>query len=88
MTTADMPEHLVAEGGVELKRVGPEHLNHAVGHRANLGFWVRTDHAGRGLATAAGRVLVREGFDSLGLGRIHLRHPPLMQVTARPTGRR
>ena len=40
--------------------------------RANLGFWVRTTAAGSGVATAAGRLITRFGFDHLGLHRIEV----------------
>jgi ribosomal-protein-serine acetyltransferase len=39
---------------------------------ANLGYWVRQSRQGRGLATAAARVLVRFGFETLGLTRIEI----------------
>ena len=38
-----------------------------------IGYWIRTDHEGRGLVTAAVRVLLREGFDLVGLHRITIR---------------
>jgi RimJ/RimL family protein N-acetyltransferase len=40
--------------------------------RANLGYWVRTSETGRGLATAATRLLARFGFEDLGLQRIEI----------------
>jgi ribosomal-protein-serine acetyltransferase len=39
---------------------------------ANLGYWVRSDATGRGIATAAGRLLARFGFHELGLARIEI----------------
>jgi ribosomal-protein-serine acetyltransferase len=41
------------------------------GHRtANLGYWVRTSKSGRGIATAAARLLARFGIEDLELKRI------------------
>jgi len=43
------------------------------GHRfADLGYWVRTSRTGRGLATAAVRLLARFGFEELGLCRLEI----------------
>lgn len=39
---------------------------------ANLGYWVRTTSAGRGVATAAARALATFGFEELGLTRIEI----------------
>ncbi len=39
---------------------------------ANLGYWVRTSCAGRGVATAAVRQLLRWGFDHTNLNRIEI----------------
>lgn len=38
-----------------------------------VGYWVRTDAAGRGLATEGTGALVRFGFEALGLHRIELK---------------
>jgi ribosomal-protein-serine acetyltransferase len=38
-----------------------------------MGYWVRSERAGRGLATEAGAAVVRFGFEVLGLYRIELR---------------
>jgi ribosomal-protein-serine acetyltransferase len=40
--------------------------------RANLGYWLRTSRTGRGLATAATRLLARWGLTALGLQRIEI----------------
>ena len=40
--------------------------------RANLGYWVRTSAAGRGVATAAVRQLVRWGFENTDLVRLEV----------------
>lgn len=39
---------------------------------ANLGYWVRTSAAGRGIATSATRLVARFGFEHLGLRRIEI----------------
>ena len=39
---------------------------------AGLGFWVRTPDTGRGVATAAARLVAEAGFEHLGLNRIEL----------------
>lgn len=38
-----------------------------------IGYWIRPAHEGRGLVTAAVRVLLEEGFDRMGLHRITIR---------------
>lgn len=40
--------------------------------RANLGYWVRSDRTGRGIAPAAARLLAKWGFEVLGLQRIEI----------------
>lgn len=42
------------------------------GRWANLGYWIRTDRAGRGYATEAAVAVARFGFDVLGLQRIEI----------------
>jgi RimJ/RimL family protein N-acetyltransferase len=39
---------------------------------AGLGYWVRTSRTGRGIATAAARLVARLGFEDLGLIRVEL----------------
>ena len=39
---------------------------------ANLGYWVRTSAAGRGVATNATRLVARFGFEELGLQRLEI----------------
>jgi RimJ/RimL family protein N-acetyltransferase len=46
--------------------------NHPVTPNAELGYWCRTDRAGRGLVSEAGAAMVNFGFDVLGLHRITL----------------
>jgi ribosomal-protein-serine acetyltransferase len=39
---------------------------------ANLGYWVRSDHTGRGLASRAARLLARFGLERAGLRRLEI----------------
>ena len=48
------------------------HARNPFNHSAELGYWVRSDRAGRGLVTEAGRALVAFAFDVLGLHRVTL----------------
>ena len=53
-------------GGCGLGRIDP--FNACAG----LGYWVRTSHTGRGVATAAARLAARFGFEDLRLRRIEI----------------
>lgn len=53
-------------GGVGLNFFNPVH------QMANLGYWVRTSAAGRGVATNATCAVARFGFEELGLQRIEI----------------
>jgi RimJ/RimL family protein N-acetyltransferase len=59
------------DGGRFLGGVGINFINR-VHQMANLGYWVRTSAAGRGIATAATRMAARFGFEQLGLQRIEI----------------
>jgi len=59
------------DGGSFLGGVGINFINR-VHQMANLGYWVRTSAAGRGVATAATRMAARVGFEQLGLQRIEI----------------
>jgi ribosomal-protein-serine acetyltransferase len=59
------------EGGRFLGGVGINFINR-VHQMANLGYWVRTSAAGRGVATSATRAVARFGFEQLGLQRIEI----------------
>jgi len=59
------------EGGRFLGGVGLNFINR-VHQLANLGYWVRTSAAGRGVATGATRAVARFGFERLGLKRIEI----------------
>ena len=68
----DMYEFFIVDGedrflgGAGLNRVDARFM------RANLGYWVRTSVAGKGVAAAATRLLARFGFEQLGLQRIEI----------------
>jgi len=53
-------------GGCGLNQLRPEH------HIANLGYWIRTSAAGRGVATAAVRRLARFAFGETDLARLEI----------------
>jgi ribosomal-protein-serine acetyltransferase len=59
------------DGGRFLGGVGLNFINR-VHQMANLGYWVRTSAAGRGVATAATRLAAKFGFEQLGLHRIEI----------------
>jgi ribosomal-protein-serine acetyltransferase len=59
------------DGGRFLGGVGLNFFNR-VHQMANLGYWVRTSAAGRGVATGATRRVARFGFEQLGLQRIEI----------------
>lgn len=53
-------------GGVGLNQIKDQH------RAANLGYWIRTSAAGRGVATSAARLVARFGFEELNLIRIEI----------------
>lgn len=57
-------------GGCGLNQVNAMHSV------ANLGYWVRSDRTGRGLATRAARLVACFGFESLELHRIEILMQP------------
>ena len=60
----DNPRRLL--GGVGLNFINRVH------QVANLGYWVRTSAAGRGLTSRAARLVAQFGFEQLGLQRIEI----------------
>ena len=54
--------------------VGGVFLNHVVRthQMANLGYWVRTSHIGKGIATEAAKQVARYGFEKLGFQRLEI----------------
>jgi len=59
------------DSGRFLGGVGLNFFNR-VHQMANLGYWVRTSDASRGIATEAARLVARFGFAQLGLHRIEI----------------
>lgn len=59
------------ESGRYLGGCGLNHLN-AIDRVANLGYWIRTSAAGRGVATAAVAKLVRFAFTETNLERLEI----------------
>jgi RimJ/RimL family protein N-acetyltransferase len=48
-----------------------------------IGYWIRTSHAGRGLATEASAVLTRVAFELCGVDRVEIRVDPANLASAR-----
>jgi len=44
------------------------------GHQAELGYWIGKPYWNQGLCTEAGQAVLRYGFETLGLIRVHSRH--------------
>lgn len=61
------------DGGRMLGLCGLNNIDPSEG-RANLGYWIRSDEAGQGYATAAARMVAHFGFMELELSRIRLYH--------------
>jgi ribosomal-protein-serine acetyltransferase len=59
-----------AASGAFLGRVGIDRISQD--GTANVGYWVRTSQTGRGVATAAVRLIARFAFEDLGLRRLEL----------------
>jgi len=59
------------DGGRLLGGVGLNFINR-VHQMANLGYWVRTSAAGRGVSTRATRLAAKFGFEQLGLQRVEI----------------
>jgi ribosomal-protein-serine acetyltransferase len=59
------------ETGAFLGCVGLNQINR-MHQMANLGYWVRTSRAGRGVASTAARRVARFGLEELGLQRIEI----------------
>ncbi|MEP0764930.1 MAG: GNAT family N-acetyltransferase [Fimbriimonadia bacterium] len=60
-----------AETGRVLGGVGINSINRGL-RSANLGYWVRTTAAGRGVATAAARLAARFALEVMGLVRVYI----------------
>jgi RimJ/RimL family protein N-acetyltransferase len=59
------------DGGKFLGGVGINFINR-VHQMANLGYWVRTSAAGRGVATVAARMAAKFAFEQIGMQRIEI----------------
>ncbi len=59
------------ESGKFLGGVGLSQINR-IHQMANLGYWVRTSAAGRGVASSAARLVARFGLEELKLQRIEI----------------
>jgi ribosomal-protein-serine acetyltransferase len=57
--------------GTFLGGVGLNFINR-VHQMGNLGYWVRTTAAGRGIATQAARLMARFAFEQVGLNRVEI----------------
>lgn len=55
-------------GGIGLSSIDQQ------AQRAELGYWIGKPYWGKGYGTEAARAVVRYGFETLGLNRIHARH--------------
>lgn len=53
-------------GGCVIDQINRKH------NFANLGYWVRSSQAGKGIATAAVRLISRFGFETLGFTRLEI----------------
>ena len=60
-----------AASGEVLGAAGFNQINHEQ-RIANLGYWVRSSRAGRGVASSAARLCARWGFAALGFGRAEI----------------
>lgn len=60
-----------AQSGEVLGSIGVNQINR-VNRFANLGYWVRTSREGRGIATAAARLVARFAFAELALARLEI----------------
>jgi ribosomal-protein-serine acetyltransferase len=53
-------------GGCAIDQINRKH------NFANLGYWIRSSQAGKGIATAAVRLISRFGFETLGFTRLEI----------------
>lgn len=44
-----------------------------MGRTGEIGYWIRTDHAGRGIATEVTQAMLSIGFENLGFHKVNLR---------------
>ena len=68
----------------ETRVVGGSGLHRRVGDDAlEIGYWIRADRVGEGLATEATVALTRVGFEVCGVDRIEIRVEPANEASAR-----
>jgi RimJ/RimL family protein N-acetyltransferase len=68
----------------ETRVVGGTGLHPRVGDSAReIGYWIREDATGRGLATEAAAAMTRVGFEALELDRIEIRCGPENEASAK-----
>jgi ribosomal-protein-serine acetyltransferase len=72
----------IVENDDVIGSVGLDNHDAAV-NACNLGYWLRTDRAGRGLMTEAAARVVTFGLDDIGLHRIELRAARANEASAR-----
>ncbi|HUL51166.1 MAG TPA: GNAT family protein, partial [Candidatus Nitrosotalea sp.] len=53
-------------GSIWLSQINQKH------HYANVGYWVRTRSTGRGIATAAVKLILQFGFEEAGMNRLEI----------------
>jgi ribosomal-protein-serine acetyltransferase len=69
---ADRYVFLIEEAGGEVRGSCGLSAIDRIHRRANLGYWVDSRHTGRGLATAAARLLARFALEDLRLERVEI----------------
>ena len=68
----------------EQRVLGGTGLHERVGERAlEIGYWIRTDAVGQGLATELSAVLTRVAFERCGVDRVEIRVEPANAASAR-----
>lgn len=64
-----------AADGTHAGSIGVNHVN-ALHKYANIGYWVRTSHTGRGFCSRAVRLVAGWAFDTLGMMRVEIAADP------------
>jgi len=74
-TASDRLDWAITRQGDIIGRVSLAHID-ATDGIAEVGYWLLSEHRGRGIASAAVGTVERHGFGSLGLARLVIRHEP------------
>lgn len=74
-TASDRLDWAITRQGEIFGRVSLAHID-ATDGIAEVGYWLLSEHRGRGIASAAVRTVERHAFGSLGLARLVIRHEP------------